>query len=256
MGAYITVRGLRLYYEDQGQGEPVVLLHGGAVTAESWGGQLPALSEHYRVLVPERRGHGRTQDVEGPITYQLMADDMAAFIEELGIGPARVVGWSDGGIVALHLALRRPDLVSKLAVISAGTDEGITQNTQALVDGSEESIQVLTQMFFAPYEILSPDGPEHFPVVLDKLTRMWRQGPQLTLEDLPKITVPVLVMQGDRDGVEVEHSAAMARALPDSQLAVLPGTSHVAPLERPDLVNRMLLDFLTDEQQMRVFPLS
>ncbi|MEU2287212.1 alpha/beta hydrolase [Streptomyces sp. NPDC013178] len=256
MGSYVTVRGVRTYYEEQGEGGPLLLLHGGGVTAESWAAQVPALAEHYRTYVPERRGHGRTHDVEGPITYQVMADDMAAFIEELGLGPARVVGWSDGGVVAMHLALRHPELVSKLALIGATTSEGLTEGTQSLVDGGEESRQALTAMFFGPYAALSPDGAEHFPVVLDKLMAMWRDGPQLKLEELQNITVPALVMQGDRDGVPPEHSAAMMRAFPEAQLAVLPGTSHAVPIEKPGLVNTMLLDFLSDEQQMRVFALS
>jgi pimeloyl-ACP methyl ester carboxylesterase len=143
----------------------LLLLHGGGVTADSWPAQIAALAEHYQVFVPERRGHGRTQDVAGPISYPVMADDTAAFIEELGLGPVRVVGWSDGGIVAMHLALRRLDLVTKLALFGSGTPEGPTDHTANLVDGGEESRQALTAMFFGPYEMLSPDGPEHFPVV-------------------------------------------------------------------------------------------
>ncbi|MEV5374541.1 alpha/beta hydrolase [Streptomyces nondiastaticus] len=256
MGAYVTVNGLRTYYEVQGEGEPLLLLHGGGVTADSWYAQLAELAQHYRVYAPERRGHGRTQDLPGPITYPVMADDTAALIDELGLGRVRLVGWSDGGIVSMHLALRRPDLVAKLALIGSGTSEGLAETVVNLVDGSQESRELLTQMFQGPYAALSPDGPDHFPVVLDKLSLMWREGPQLTLDDLPKITVPTLVMQGDRDGVRVEHSAAMTRALPDAQLAVLPGTSHAVPLEKPGLVNRMLLDFLSDEQETRIFALS
>lgn len=256
MGAYITVRQVRTYYDEHGQGEPVLLLHGGGVTAESWEEQVPALAERYRVLVPERRGHGRTPDVAGPFSYAEFADDTAAFIERLGPPPARVVGWSDGGTVAMHLVRRRPELVSRLVLVSSGTEEGTTDSVRALIDDSDQGRQLRTAMFFPAYAAVSPDGPEHFPVVMDKLTAMWREGPGLTLRDLPDITTPVLVMQGDRDGVPAEHSAAMSRALPDAQLAIIPGTSHAAPLEKPDLVNRMLLDFLDENQQMRLFPLS
>ncbi|KMS77328.1 hypothetical protein ACM01_01490 [Streptomyces viridochromogenes] len=256
MGSYVTVRGLRTYYEEAGTGEPLLLLHGGGVTAESWSQQIAALAEHYRVLVPERRGHGRTQDLAGPVTYPDMAEDTAAFLDELGTGPVRVAGWSDGGVVGLHLALIRPESVSKLVVIGAATQEGAHGYADALYDGSEESRQILTQMFHGPYAALSPDGPDHFPVVLDKLIRLWREGPGLALDDLGRIRVPVLVMQGDRDGVPVEHSAAMARALPDAQLAVVPGTSHAVPLEKADLVNRMLLDFFSSRQDVRMFALG
>ncbi|WP_329580452.1 alpha/beta hydrolase [Kitasatospora sp. NBC_01250] len=255
MGSYVTVRGLRTYYEVQGEGEPLLLLHGGGVTADSWYAQLPVLAQHYRVYVPERRGHGRTPDVDGPISFPLMADDTAAFIEELGLGPVRVVGWSDGGIVAIHLTLRRPDLVSRQVLIGAGvTMDGATEATLELV--SDANRDVLTQMFYGPYAALSPDGPAHFPVVLEKLMRMWQAGPLLQLEDLSEVTTPTLVMQGDHDGTTVEHSLAMTRTLPDAQLAVVPGASHALPLEKPELVNLMLLDFLREEQQMLVFPLS
>ncbi len=254
---YVTVSGLRTYYEVHGAGRPVVLLHGGGMSAESWAQQVPALAEHYRVFVPERRGHGRTPDAEGPMSYAGMADETAALLDELGLREARVVGWSDGGAVAMHLALRRPDLVSKMVVIGAfANNDGATEGSAALLSGGEESLAMLHQMFEPLYTALSPDGPGHFKVVLEKWLRMWQEGPLLEVAELAGIGVPVLVMQGDHDGVRVEHSAQIARTVPDAQLAVVPGTSHTLPLEKPDLVNRMLLDFLGDEPAPMLFDLS
>jgi pimeloyl-ACP methyl ester carboxylesterase len=108
VGEYVNVGDVRTYYEVHGGGEPVVLLHGGFGTVESWAMQTPALAERYRVYVPERRGHGRTPDVNGPITYETMAADTAAFLEAAGTGAAHLVGWSDGAVVGMLVALRRP----------------------------------------------------------------------------------------------------------------------------------------------------
>ncbi|MCX4749992.1 alpha/beta hydrolase [Kitasatospora sp. NBC_01287] len=255
MGEYLTVNGLRTYYEVAGEGDPVVLLHGGGTTADSWYGQLPALAERYRVYAPERRGHGRTHDLPGPVSSELLAEDLAALLTELGTGPVHLVGWSAGGTVALRLALRRPELVRKLVLISSGVSrDGGTAADLELV--SEANTAMLESMFRPQYEPLSPDGPEHFPVVFAKWLAMWRTEPDIGFEDLPGLTAPVLVMQGDDDGVRIEHSAAIARALPDAQLAVLPGTSHVAPLEKPELVSRLLLDFFGEERATRFMPLG
>ena len=117
VGAYVNAGGVHTYYEVSGEGEPLVMLHGGLATAESWAMQVPALAERYRVYVPERRGHGRTPDVGGPITYEMMAADTAAFLDAAGTGATHLVGWSDGAVVGMPVALRRPELVLKLAVI-------------------------------------------------------------------------------------------------------------------------------------------
>jgi pimeloyl-ACP methyl ester carboxylesterase len=103
---------------------------------------------------------------------------------------------------------------------------------------------------------LSPDGPDHFPVVYDKIMRMWREEPEIPLGDIARITAPTLFLQGDGDWVRVEHSALLARTVADAQLAVVPGTSHALPLEKPELVNRLLLDFLADEQVARFLPVG
>ncbi|WP_329125722.1 alpha/beta fold hydrolase [Streptomyces sp. NBC_01465] len=257
MGEYGTFNGLRTYYEAYGAGDPVLLLHGGGVTADSWWGQIPALSEHYRVYAPERRGHGRTQDLEGPITSRLMAADTAALIETLCDGrPAHVIGWSDGAKVALRLALDRPELVRKLVVIGLSVSrDGDTPAAAELMHGPG-SEQALEEMFRPQYEPLSPDGPGHFPVVFAKLLEMWRTEPDLAFSELAALPMPTLVMQGDDDGVRVEHSAALAAAVPGAQLAVVPGTSHALPLEKPALVGQLLLDFLADEQTRKLMPLG
>jgi pimeloyl-ACP methyl ester carboxylesterase len=250
MGRYLDANGVHTYYETAGGGDTVVLLHGGMSTADSWLAQIPALAEHYRVVVPERRGHGRTADVDGPITYRLMADDTAAFLDVLNEGPVHVVGWSDGAAVGALLALGRPDLVRRMVLIGQYfTLDGMTAQSRGLLEHGE----FMERLFRPQYDPLSPDGPEHFPVVFAKMLEMWRREPDIPVAEFAGITAPTLIMQGDGDLVEVGHSAAVARTLPTGQLAVVPGTSHAAPIEKPELVNRMILDFLADRQSPTLF---
>jgi pimeloyl-ACP methyl ester carboxylesterase len=258
MGQYVMAGGVRTYYEEHGEAEaePLVLLHGGGATGDSWQAQVAGLSGRFRVLVPERRGHGRTPDVPGPVSLDLMAGDTAAFLEALGTGPAHLVGWSDGAAVALRVAMRRPELVRKLVLIGLSIHRsGETAMARALFEDPAETAPFEAALR-GQYEPLSPDGPEHFPVVFEKLLRMWREQRDIPLSDLAGVRMPVLVMQGDNDGVRVEHSAAVATALPDAQLAVVPGTSHVLPIEKPGLVNQLLLDFLADEQVPMYMPMG
>jgi pimeloyl-ACP methyl ester carboxylesterase len=253
VGEYVNAGGVRTYYEVYGEGEPLVLLHGGLATAESWVMQVPALAEGYRVYVPERRGHGRTPDAAGPITYEMMAADTAAFLDGTGTGDANLVGWSDGAVVGMLVALRRPELVRKLVVIGQYFNfEGEVPEFRAMIDywGTD-----LPEALHEVYDRVSPDGPEHFPVVLEKMMRMWREEPDLAFSELAGVRAPVLLMQGDDDIVKVEHSAALAATLPEAQLAVVPGSSHMAPLEKPVLVNQLILDFLSDHQPEKMMSL-
>jgi len=246
MGEYINVDGVRTYFEDKGEGTPIVLLHGGLGSVESWFAQVPALAARYHVYIPERRGHGRTPDVAGPITFELMAADTAAFIECLGIGPAHIVGWSDGAIVGALVALRRPELVRKLVLIGQNfTPEGEDPHARELLDAWEAAPP---PFLHEVYDEVSPDGAAHFPVVLEKLMHAWRTEINFPLSQLADIHAPTLVMQGDHDIVRVEHSAAVMAALPNAQLAVVPDATHGLPLEKPEIVNRLILDFLADEQ--------
>ena len=241
--AYVNVNGLRTWHEVQGAGHPLVLLHGAFAGASSWSAQAPALARAgYKVYVPERRGHAHTPDLEGPLTYQVMADDTVAYLDGVVGGPARLVGWSDGAVVALLVALRRPDLVDRQVLIgqyynSSGKVSG------GLVDQLTAGGDQVMGFLRAGYDPVSPDGPEHFPVVYAKTLQMIETEPELDLAALAAVGAPTLVLQGDRDEVTLEHGAAVASALPKGRLAVLPGT-HLLPLESPDVVNALLLWFL------------
>ena len=240
---YVEVAGLPTWHEVSGEGDPVVLLHGGFAGASSWICQAPALAEAgYRVYIPERRGHGHTPDLAGPLTYSVMADDTIAYLDQVIGGPAHLVGWSDGAVVALLVAQRRPDLAARLVLIgqyfnSSGRVAGGL--LEQILGSGAEVMDFLRQ----EYDQVSPDGPGHFPVIYEKTIRMIRAEPELDLDALTAVNVPALVLQGDRDEVTVQHSAAFARVLPQGRLAVLPG-SHLLPVESPGLVNAVLLAFL------------
>ena len=240
---YVEVNGLRTWHEVRGEGQPVVLLHGGFAGASSWSAQAPALARAgYRVHVPERRGHAHTPDVEGPLTYDVMADDTVAYLDGVVGGPAHLVGWSDGAVVALLVAQGRPDLVDRLVLIGQYYNSS-GKVTGGLVDQLSAGGDQVMSFLRTEYDQVSPDGPEHFPVVYAKTLRMLATEPELELASLAEVAAPTLVLQGDRDEVTLEHGAAVAAALPQGGLAVLPGT-HALPVENPDVVNALLVWFL------------
>jgi pimeloyl-ACP methyl ester carboxylesterase len=243
MGSYADLDGVRTWYDDMGVGEPLVLLHpgGAGVDSRAFGPNLPAFADRFRVFTPERRAHGRTPDTEGFITFGTMAADTIRFIEEVVGGPTRVLGVSDGAIVALLVAFHRPDLVNRL-VFAAGVFHHDGWWPQ-VIDPDQEPPEFLR----ASYAELSPDGPSHYQVVVDKLARLHQVEPTLTEAELRKIACRTLLMFGDDDEVRLEHAIALYRALPDAELAIIPGTSHGLLVEKPQLCNAVIVDFLTHD---------
>lgn len=243
-GAYVDVGVVRTYYEVHGVGDPLLLLHGGFCAVETFDGLTAALAARYRVHAPERRGHGRTADVEGPITYTAMAADTIAFMDAVGVSSAHLVGWSDGAVVALLVARERPDLVGKLVMIGQPVNfDGIPERMRAVLQQGLTT-QMLPPMLEQLYAATSPDGPEHFDVVAEKLFALYRVEPDIALGELAGVAAPTLVMIGDDDLCTVGHAEALRRALPDAQLAVVPGASHGLPMEKPVLTAAIVLDFL------------
>src|SRR5262245_27937690 len=220
MAEYTTANGVRTWYDERGAGAPLVLLHGGLTDSRDFAGNLDALADGFRLLMPERRGHGHTPDVPGPITVELMAQDTVAFVEEVARGPARVVGYSAGAIVALWVAAARPGLVEKLVLISgAFHPDGVLFRPRADAPPPEPLL--------AAYAGVSPDGRDHFPLVVAKIARAAEEQTGLSHEELGGIACSTLVMAADDDMVTLEHTIALYRGLREAQLAVVPGTSHL-----------------------------
>ncbi|MFH8884522.1 alpha/beta fold hydrolase [Streptomyces californicus] len=255
MGEYADLPGVRTWYETEGAGDPLVLLHGGFCTNDTWGAQRADLAAAHLLFLPERRAHGHTADVPGPLTYQDMADDTVAFLERIVGGAAHLVGWSDGGVVALLVARDRPDLVRKVVAIGANFRPGAECFVEpAMLDTMTPDGPELA-FFREMYEPVAPDGAGHWPVVAAKVLDMWRTQPELTPGDLARVRASTLVMAGDDDLMTLEHTTALYRAIPDAELAILPGASHLVPLEKPGLVNRMILDHLAQEAVETMMPL-
>jgi pimeloyl-ACP methyl ester carboxylesterase len=246
--AYVDANGVRTWYEDRGDGEPVVLLHGGFSNSRDFAGNLSGLEGRFRLLLPERRGHGHTPDVEGPITHDLMTADTIAFLDAVLGGPAHLVGYSDGATVATLVAVRRPDLVRRLVLISGGFHPS---GWIVLPDADAE----MPPQVVAAYGEVSPDGVEHFPVVAAKLARAAAEDPGLPAGELSRIPSRTLVIAADDDLVHLEHTIALYRGIPDSELAVVPGTSHTLLLEKPELCLDLVRTFLTTDAAPTMVPI-
>ena len=242
--SYVDANGVHTYYEEHGSGDPLLLLHGGLADASAFALQTPAFAERYQVFVPDRRGHGQTPDVEGPISYDLMADDTIAFMDAVGTGPGHLVGWSDGGDVGLIVAIKRPDLVRKLVLMGANfsADGLMPEAAAAFTPDSDTSIVPVMRDMWREHAV----DPERFEAVLDKMRHCWFDY-ATPPADLARIAAPTLVMAGDDDIARFEHTIELLETIPDAQLAVIPGASHLAPIEKPELVNQLVLDFLAAE---------
>lgn len=239
-----------MYYEVHGKGgRPLVLLHGGMTTIElSFSNILQTLAKDRQVIAVEQQGHGRTGDLDRPLSYEQMADDTAALLKSIGVKDADIFGYSDGGIVGLRLATHYPELVHKLAIMGSYTkNEGATPE-------SLQAMQMLTADFLPesmsqPYKSIAPD-PSKWPILVEKVKQLGLGFKGWADEDIRSITDPVLIMLGDQDIVKPEHAVEMFRMIPKAQLYVAPATLHYPGLlAEPDkLVNALTTFYTTDPQ--------
>ena len=230
-GRYVAARDLEMYVETEGVGPDLVLLHGGSSDANEMASLRALLARTHRVLSPEQRSHGRTADA-GALTYAGMSLDTARLLDALGLRDVDLVGWSDGGIVALGVARDRPDLVRRVVAIGANV---------AAVDAPAPLSAEMEDWFPTA---TAADLPHLPPANADHILAMWRAGPELRLADLVDIAAPVLVVAGDHDVITLEHTVAMFQALPDARLAILPGAGHDVPVTRPADVAALIETFL------------
>ena len=229
-------------YTVEGEGEPLVLLHGGLSDRSAWVLQLPALAATYRTYAFDRRGHGSSPDTDEPFDYDDMADETIRFLEGAVGGAAHLVGWSDGAIVALLVSLQRPDLVRRQVLIGTNFDvSGLLPGFDTGDDADAEHVALIK----AVYESVAPD-PSHWPTFYAKSTQLFREQPHIPAADLARVAAPTLVLAGDDDCIHHAHTVELYERIPDAQLAIVPGTSHFLLLEKPALVNQLIIDFLAE----------
>ncbi len=222
------IHGHPIVYAVRGEGPTLLLLHGGGDSGtHSFEHQLDVFDDHHRVIAPDQVGQGRTPPVDGPLSYTHMMQDTAALLQQLKLRHVDVIGFSDGGILALMLALRHPDMVRR-AVIS-----GVNVSPEGLSDANLEALRAV--------QIEKPK------TIDEKLARLWLTSPtdeELSLDLLQNIHQPVLVVSGDRDAITLEHTLKIFHSLPTAELCILPGTDHGTFSARPEWLNPIIQQFL------------
>jgi pimeloyl-ACP methyl ester carboxylesterase len=220
---YLDLRGHQIFsYEWENNGEAVLALHGGLSQTSHWDYVLtPDLEPDFHLFAYDRTGHGYSADREGSFHFDFQIREAIAYLEDVVKEPAHLIGWSDGGIIAMSIAINRPELVKSLVLIGANHHYSGT----------------LIHMPFEPHTLIEK---------IKKMLNIWQSQPDIPLSELTKIQCPTLIIAGDDDVISHEHTLGMYRAIELSQLAIMPGTSHIAPKEKPALFSALVLQFLTD----------
>lgn len=252
-GRYIQANDLTIYYQEYGSGPPLILLHGGTVTSQMWQPSVPSFAAHFRVLTPDTRGHGRTNNPLGTLSYRALADDVVAFAAALGLTQPLVFGFSDGGQIALELATRYPDFACALVVGGAFyrvTDAyfrilqefGMNSATDVDLEVAERNYPTLVARWQT--EHLRADDATYWQTLIKQVAEMWFAPFEYTAAEFSQVTAPLLVLLGDRDAfVPLEQGVEMYQMIGTAELAVLPNATHGPTTTHPGMVP-VVLDFL------------
>lgn len=265
-GKYADVNGMKMYYEISGNGDPLIVLHGAYMNIPSMGKIIPVLAKTHKVYALEFQGHGRTNDIDRPITYQNLADDVAVFMDQVGLSKADLFGYSMGAQAGLQFAIRYPEKVKRLISASAAYNlDGWQPEYKAVIP--QMTVEMIVKMPFAEdYRKLSPN-PDGFPALVEKLIALEKM-PMAWDNDLKKLKIPVLIIAGDADVATLEHTISMFRLLgggvmgdmgkplANSRLAILPATSHTAVINQVELLHAFIEPFLKGETPKGFFETS
>jgi pimeloyl-ACP methyl ester carboxylesterase len=236
---YAPLNGIRIWYASFGRGEPVFLLHGGLANSNYWGNQVPALARHYRVVVMDSRGHGRSSHDDRPYGYDLMASDVLGLMDFLKVPRAAIVGWSDGAIIGLDIGVHHPERLTKLFAFAANSDpSGVADIAHSPV------FNAYIARAEKEYEALSPT-PRQYKPFLAQISKMWETQPNFSAEQLHGITVPVWIVDADHDeAIKRENTEFMANTIPNAGLLIQPWVSHFSFLQDPPQFTNDVLHFL------------
>jgi pimeloyl-ACP methyl ester carboxylesterase len=237
---YAPVNGIQMYYAVFGKGDPVLLIHGGLGHADIWASQVATLSRTHKVIVADSRGHGRSTRTDEPYGYDLMASDYLALLDYLKVDKTALVGWSDGGIIGIDIALHHPERLTRLFAQAAnvttdGVDPGVLTNKTfaAYIDRCGRDYKRLSKT------------PDQYDAFVAQISHMWESQPAWTKEQLAKITTPTAIVAGDHDeAIKRQHTEYMASVIPGAKLILLPNASHFAMLQAPDEYSQAVLDFI------------
>ncbi|HEX3431890.1 MAG TPA: alpha/beta hydrolase [Rhizomicrobium sp.] len=236
---FAPVNGIRIWYAVFGSGEPVVLLHGGLANANYWGNQVPALAQQYRTIVMDSRGHGRSSRNAEPFGYDLMASDVLALLDYLHIRKATVVGWSDGAIIGLDIAIHHPERLTKLFAFAANSDPSGVKDVE-----KSPTFTAFEARAGREYAALSRT-PGEYKAFLAQITKMWATQPHFTDAQLGGIRLPVWIVDADHDeAINRGNTLYMADHIPNACLLIQPGVSHFSFLQDPEQFTRDVEHFL------------
>ncbi|HEV2354414.1 MAG TPA: alpha/beta hydrolase, partial [Puia sp.] len=233
-GHYLNTRGIRLYYESYGRGEPLLLFHGNGGSIGNFKNQIPFFSKYYHVIAIDSRDHGKSTDPGDSLSFEMIVDDFNALIDSLHLGPCYVVGWSDGGIDALLLAIRHPDKVKKMAFTGAN----LWPDTTALVPF------ILTDLLEQHEALMKKPRTPQINARL-KIVDLDLYQPHITLGQLHGIRCPTLVIGGDHDAIPTQHTVLIADNIPLSDCWIVPNSGHSVPIFKKDAFNAQVQDFFT-----------
>lgn len=237
---YSEVNGVKIFHAEWGTGDPVILLHGGLGSIEAFANQIPAIAENYRVIALDSRGHGRSSRDDTTYSYELMTSDVLAVMDEMNIEKAAFIGWSDGGIISLELAINHPERIEKAFVIG-------TNYTTAGVDPAVDTNEVFGNYVGAAAELYAQNSvtPDQFDGFVGAIVEMWGTLPNYTEAQLQSISAPITVAHALEDEAIFDaHAEEMASLIPGATYMPLEGVSHFAMWQDPDRLNAAILDFL------------
>jgi pimeloyl-ACP methyl ester carboxylesterase len=247
LGQTVSLNGADIYFEVHGEGDPVVLVHGGFAHGGAFSNQIPALVDAgYQVIVIDSRGHGHSSHGPEPLSYELMASDVLGVLDHLGIAKAHLVGWSDGAIIALELGIHHPERLNRTVAYGANfVPEGFHETTPS------PEVAALIDDFFAQmaadYERFSPH-PDEMEALGDELGALYAAAPNYSEEQLQSITTPFLILDGaEEEFITPDQPVGLAELIPGATLVIMPDVGHMAPIQQPDEFNRIVLEYLASE---------